>query len=130
MSLRSHSGTTPFKKYADKATGGDNQAVCRFTATNIANQVKLNPNASTKGKIIGTIIITIGTHSKGHPNRKIAAIIIANITYLFTSKFKRKSVKRDGVPNFENTAPKKFDAATKNIIKACLLYTSDAADDL
>ena len=35
------------------ATGGDSQAVWRFTATNIANQVKLNPRASTKGKIIG-----------------------------------------------------------------------------
>jgi len=70
ISFKSHSGTTPFKKYADKATGGDNQAVCKLTATRIANQVKLNPNASIKGKIIGIIIITIGTHSKGHPSKK------------------------------------------------------------
>ena len=74
----------------------------------------------TKGNTIGSTIKTIGTHSKGHPNKKIAAIIIANITYLFTSKFKRKSVNRDGVTNFENTAQKKFDSATKNIIKAVI----------
>ena len=52
MSFKSHSGTTPFKKYADKATGGDSQAVCKFTATSIANQVKLKPNASINGSII------------------------------------------------------------------------------
>ena len=68
MSFKSHYGTTPFKKYAERATGGDSQAVFKLTATNIANQVKLKPKASTKGKIIGTIIISIGTHSKGHPN--------------------------------------------------------------
>ena len=45
MSFKSHSGTTPFKKYADKATGGESQAVCKLTATKIANHVKLKPNA-------------------------------------------------------------------------------------
>ena len=59
------------------ATGGDSQAVWRLTATRIANQVKLKPKASTKGNIIGTIIITIGTHSRGQPNKKIITIINA-----------------------------------------------------
>ena len=128
MSLRSHSGTTPFKKYADSATGGDNQAVCRFTATNIANQVKLKPKASTKGKIIGTIIITIGTHSNGHPNKKITAITIAKIKYLFISRPNKKSVSNIGVPNLEKTAPKKFEAATKTMIKAEIskVFTSES----
>ena len=53
-----------------RATGGESQAVWRFTATRIANQVKLKPKASTKGNIIGTIIITIGTHSRGQPKEK------------------------------------------------------------
>ena len=81
MSFKSHSGTTPYRKYADKATGGESQAVWRFTATRIANHVRLNPKASIRGKIIGTIIITIGTHSKGHPKRKITPITIAKIKY-------------------------------------------------
>ena len=64
------------------------------------------------------MIITIGTHSKGNPKRKIITIIIARIKYLFISKPSKKSVKSIGVPSLENTAPKKFDAATKTIINA------------
>ena len=120
MSFKSHSGTTPFKKYADKATGGESQAVCKFTATKIANQVKLNPKASIRGKIIGIIIITIGTHSKGQPSKKIIIITIPKIRYLFISKDSKNSVKRVGVPNLANTAPKKFEAATKTIISAVI----------
>ena len=70
------------------------------------------------GNIIGTIIITIGTHSNGQPKRKIIAIIIAKIKYLFISNPSKNSVKSIGVPSLENTAPKKFDAATKTIISA------------
>ena len=112
MSFKSHSGTTPFKKYADRATGGDSQAVCKLTATRIANQVRLNPKASTNGRIIGIIIITIGTHSKGQPNKNIITIIIASIRYLFISKPNKNSVSNVGVPSLAKTAPKKFDAAT------------------
>ena len=74
----------------------------------------------------GTIIITIGTHSKGQPNKKIITIIIAKIKYLFISKPKRNSVNNVGVPNLANTAPKKFEAATKTIIKAVIskVFTS------
>ena len=42
-----------------------------------------------KGKIIGIIIITIGTHSSGQPKRKIIAITIAKIIYLFISRFNK-----------------------------------------
>src|SRR6056300_1917823 len=118
ISFKSHSGTTPFKKYAERATGGDSQAAWRLTATKIANQVKLNPKASTKGKIIGMIIITIGTHSSGQPNKKIITIINAKIKYLFISRANKKSVSNIGVPNLEKTAPKKFEAATKTMINA------------
>ena len=80
--------------------------------------MRLNPKASTKGKMIGTMIITIGTHSNGHPNKKIITIIMAKIKYLFISSANKKSVKSIGVPSLEKTEPKKFDAATKTIIKA------------
>ena len=107
-----------FKKYADKATGGDSQAVCKLIATKIANHVRLNPNPSINGKMIGIIIRTIGTHSSGHPNKKIATITIAKIKYLFISKLSKKSVSNIGVPSLEKTAPKKFEAATNTIINA------------
>ena len=99
-----------------------------MTATNIANHVRLNPKASIKGKIIGTIIMTIGTHSNGHPNKKITAITIAKIKYLFISRPNKKSVSNIGVPNLEKTAPKKFEAATKTMIKAEIykVFTSES----
>ena len=71
-------------------------------------------------KIIGTIIITIGTHSSGHPNKNIATITIAKIKYLFISKPNKNSVNNVGVPNLAKTAPKKFDAATKTMIRAVI----------
>ena len=80
----------------------------------------MNPSASTRGKIIGTIIITIGTHSKGQPNKNIMTIIIPKIKYLFISSPNKNSVSNVGVPNLANTAPKKFEAATKTIIKAVI----------
>ena len=80
----------------------------------------MKSNSLINGTKIGNTIRTIGTHSKGQPNKKITAISIAKITYLLTSKFNKNSVNKDGVPNFEKTAPKKFDAATKNIINAVI----------
>ena len=71
-----------------------------------------------RGNIIGIIINTIGTHSKGQPNKKIITIINAKIKYLFISRLNKKSVSYIGVPNLEKTAPKKLEAATKTIIKA------------
>src|SRR3989304_738601 len=98
MSESPHCGATPFRKYAESATGGDNQAVCRFTATRIPNQVRLNPSSFTIGSMIGRKISTIGTHSSGQARRKITVIML-------------------GVPRRENTAPKKLDAATRNRIR-------------
>ena len=40
------------------------------------------------------------------------------IKYLFISRPNKKSVSNIGVPSLENTAPKKFEAATKTIINA------------
>ena len=45
---------------------------------------------------------------------------MAKIKYLFISKLKRKSVRSVGVPNLAKTAPKKLEAATKNIINAVI----------
>ena len=47
-------------------------------------------------------------------------IIIPRTRYLFISKPNRNSVSSVGVPNLANTAPKKFEAATKTIIKAVI----------
>jgi hypothetical protein len=80
----------------------------------------LKSNSLINGTKIGNTIRTIGTHSKGQPNKKITAINIAKTTYLLTSRFNKNSVNRDGVPSLENTAPKKLDAATKNIINAVI----------
>ena len=51
----------------------------------MANQVKLKPKLSIRGRIIGIIIKTIGTHSNGQPNKKIIAITIKRIKYLLTN---------------------------------------------
>ena len=42
------------------------------------------------------------------------------IKYLFTSRFNKNSVRTIGVPNFEKTDPKKFDAATNTMIRAVI----------
>ena len=51
--------------------GGVKNDVCKFKAINIAKKYGLTPNTSNKGKNIGTKIIKISVHSKGHPRRKI-----------------------------------------------------------
>ena len=91
-----------------------------MTATRIPNQVRLNPNCSIRGKTIGIIIKTIGTHSNGHASKKIKAIIINRIAVGGRSSNIKYSVIIVGVPNLEKTAPKKFDAHTNTIIKVVI----------
>ncbi len=62
------------------------------------------------------MISTIGTHSSGQPSRKINAMIRNRISIGDRSSIRRYSVSMVGVPSRENTAPKKFDAATRNRI--------------
>ena len=50
--------------------------------------------------------------------RKIIPKTIAKIIYLFISRPNKNSVKSIGVPNLENTEPKKLEAATNTMIKA------------
>ena len=64
------------------------------------------------------MINTIGTHSRGQPKRKIIARTIPKMIYLFISNCNKNSVKTIGVPSLENTDPKKFEAATRTIIRA------------
>ena len=53
------------------AIGGVKNEVCRFNAISIAKKYGLTPKNSTNGKKIGTKMIKISVHSKGHPNKKI-----------------------------------------------------------
>ena len=53
------------------AMGGVKNEVCRLSAISIAKKYGLTPKNSTSGKNIGTKIIKISVHSKGHPNKKI-----------------------------------------------------------
>ena len=92
----------------------------RLTATRIPNQVKLKPNCSIRGKTIGIMISTIGTHSNGQANKKIKAITISNIAVGGRSRSINASVIIVGVPNLEKTEPKKFEAQTKTIINVVI----------
>jgi hypothetical protein len=53
------------------AIGGVKKDVCKFKAINIAKKYGFTPKTSSNGKNIGTKIIKISVHSKGHPRRKI-----------------------------------------------------------
>jgi hypothetical protein len=63
---------------------------------------------------------TMGTHSSGQPSRKISARISIMISSGDMSSPSSTSVSIFGVPRFENTAPKKFDAATRNMISTVI----------
>lgn len=63
---------------------------------------------------------TIGTHSNGQASRKINAIMISNIAVGGRSSNINASVIMVGVPNLENTAPKKFEAQTSTMIKVVI----------
>ena len=88
-----------------------------MTATKIPNHVRLISSLTRTGIRIGTMINTIGTHSSGQPRRKIKAIMMIRTAVADKSHANKNSVSIIGVPSRENTAPKKFDAATRNRIK-------------
>lgn len=92
-------------------------SVCRFTATRIPNHALSKPSLSTSGSRKGTTISTIGTHSSGQPSRKMSAMMMKSITYGLRSSPRSSSVSMPGVPRRANTAPKKFEAATRKRIR-------------
>ena len=51
--------------------GGVKNEVCKFKAINIAKKYGFTPKNSTNGKKIGTNIINISVHSRGHPNKNM-----------------------------------------------------------
>ena len=63
---------------------------------------------------MGTMMRTMGTHSSGHPRRKMSAMTISSTWIWVSSQSRSMFVSMVGVPRRENTAPKKFDAATRN----------------
>ena len=63
---------------------------------------------------MGTMMRTIGTHSSGHPRRKMSAITMSSTWIWVSSQSRSMLVSMVGVPRRENTAPKKFEAATRN----------------
>ena len=81
----------------------------------MANQVKLKPRASTNGKIIGIIIITIGTHSNGQPNKKI----ITNEDFFKAGLIRNKNVlvKILGNGKINHSLNLKVDKASQSAIK-------------
>jgi hypothetical protein len=56
--------------------GGVKKDVCKFRAISIAKKYGLTSNTSNNGKNIGTKIIKISVHSRGHPKRKIIICVI------------------------------------------------------
>src|SRR4028118_1774779 len=111
MSRSGQSGTTPFKKYAESATGGDNHAVWRQTATSVQNQTRSMPSDFTSGSRIGTTISTIGTHSSGQPSTKMIARIRIKARIGGSDRPSSDSAISVALPSRENTAPKKVGAA-------------------
>jgi hypothetical protein len=56
--------------------GGVKKDVCKLRAISIAKKYGLTSNTSNNGKNIGTKIIRISVHSRGHPKRKIIICVI------------------------------------------------------
>jgi len=56
--------------------GGVKKDVCKLRAINIAKKYGLTSNTSNNGKNIGTKIIKISVHSRGHHKRKIIICVI------------------------------------------------------
>ena len=62
------------------AMGGVKNEVWRFNAISIAKKYGFTPKNSTNGKNIGTNIINISVHSKGHPKRNIITVSYTHLT--------------------------------------------------
>ena len=56
--------------------GGVKKDVCKFKAINIAKKYGLTSKTSSNGKNIGTNMIKISVHYRGHPKRKIIICVI------------------------------------------------------
>ena len=65
----------------------------------------------------GTINIKQESKCNGKPNKNLATITIARMKYLLNSNTNKNSVNKVGGPNLAKKAPKKFEEATKTIIK-------------
>ena len=68
------------------------------------------------GRKMGTTINTIGTHSKGQPNKNIKNRISINMTIGGTGKDVSRLAIKSALPNLENTEPNKFDVVTNSKI--------------
>lgn len=68
------------------------------------------------GRKIGTTINTIGTHSSGHPSKKINNKIKINIAIGGNGREVRKLAIKSALPSLENTAPNRFEVVTKSKI--------------
>ena len=68
------------------------------------------------GKKMGTTIKTIGTHSSGHPSKKIKNKIKINITMGGRGREVRKLAIKSALPSLENTDPNRFEVVTNSRI--------------
>ena len=73
-------------------------------------------SSSINGRKMGSTITTMGTHSSGQPRMKITTSRKIRNSVGEKLNVSSDSAMNWGVPRRENTAPKKFDAATRKRI--------------
>ena len=101
--------------------GGVRNEVCKFKAINIAKKYGLTPKNSTNGKKIGTNMINISVHSKGHPNKNIINWVITKNCQGCKFKDLKKCSKTSCPPKYENTEANVHDPINNHIIIAVVL---------
>src|SRR3989304_2439696 len=95
------------------ATGGERNAVWRFTATSAPNQTGSNFSASTTGEKIGRKTGGIAGHSKGQPRRKMSSITRSSVANGGTGSASIVFVITVAVPRRANTAPKTLEVTAR-----------------
>src|SRR5205085_601539 len=97
------------------ATGGESQQVWSVTASRMLNHTMSTFRVSRIGWKIGTMMTTIGTHSRGHPRMKQSTRIERISASAGICHDTRVCAMKVGVPSAEKTEPRKFEAMSRII---------------